>query len=89
MDRPATLLDILSKNGLLGIESDVIEIPASNEPGILFQISSILARHKVNVEYGYGSTGSTGSVERIFLQASDNEKALKALKEEMKNTAAK
>jgi hypothetical protein len=82
VDEPQAVLDILSNKGFLAIESDVIEIPARNSPGVLHKVSSILARNKINVEYGYGSTVADATEEHFFIQASNNQKALRILKKE-------
>jgi hypothetical protein len=79
VNKPETVLDVISKSGLLAIQSQVIEIPAKNSPGVLHEITELLSSNGVNVEYGYGSTGKGAESERFFLQASDNMKALEIL----------
>ena len=89
VDEPQAVLDIMSNKGFLAIESDVIEIPAKNSPGVLYRLSSILARHNVNVEYGYGSTSKDAVEEHFFIQASNNQKALRILKKEFQKKTVK
>ena len=43
VDRPESVLAKLSKQGLLAIESQVIELPAENRPGVLHELASCLA----------------------------------------------
>lgn len=81
VDKPENIFNTLSRQGLLAIESRVIELPAENRPGILHELASSLASHGINIEYGYGSTGIEGGGERFFLQVSDNEKAVALLKD--------
>ena len=81
VDKPDLVLRILSECGLLAIQSNVIEVPVENTPGVLYKISNLLSKNRVNVEYGYGSTIEGSEFERFFLQASDNLKALKILQE--------
>jgi len=78
-DQTDKAIGVLSDVGFLAIESKVIEIPAENSPGTLHSISALLFDKGVNIEYGYGSTSFSSSQERFFLQASDNQKALRIL----------
>jgi hypothetical protein len=80
VDRSDSAVDALGRGGFLAIKSNVIEIDVGNAPGILFEISELLSREGVNIEYGYGSTGEGTGRDRIYLQASENEKALRVLK---------
>gem|GEM_PF-291561 len=80
VDKPVDALHALGEKGILVIDTDVIEIGAENRPGALEEIATALSKAKVNVEYGYGSTGISEEVgERFFLQASDNKKAIKLM----------
>jgi len=80
VDKPIEALHALGEKGVLVIDTEVLEIDALNEPGILAKITSLLSRAKVNVEYGYGSTGIPGGKERFYLQVSNNRKALVVIK---------
>lgn len=83
VDKTEPTLAVLSKNGLLAIKSNVIELPVENSPGVLYKVSKLLSESGVNVEYGYGSTSIDSAHERFFLQASDNLKALEILKKNL------
>lgn len=87
VDQPDYVLQVLSDNKLLAIQSKVIEIPVPNTPGILYKISAALSAEGVNVEYGYGSTNEGSDFERFFLQASDNIKAVDILKQVLAEAA--
>jgi hypothetical protein len=80
VDKPLDALRALGEKGILVIDTDVIEIEAVNKPGALEDITSVLSKAQVNVEYGYGSTGVPGGSDRFFLQVSDNKKALLVMK---------
>jgi len=83
VDDPEKVLNGLSGKGYLAIQSEVIEVPAENSPGVLYEITLALSGSKINVEYGYGSTKGQVGRERFYIQASDNQKALKLLKEKL------
>lgn len=80
LDNPDAAVSALSQQGILAIESKVIEIEAENMPGQLYEITNSLYKGKVNIEYGYGSTSGSDKKEKLFLQASDNKKAFEILK---------
>jgi len=80
VDKPQATKDILGREGFLAIESKVIEIQTESTPGILYKLSMILAKEKINIEYGYGSSNESKHGNRFFLQASNNNKAMQALK---------
>jgi len=81
VDTPQKALHALGDRGILVIETNVLEIPAENKPGKLDEISRALAKAKLNVEYGYGSTGGSGGAEdRFYLQVTNTKKALLILK---------
>jgi hypothetical protein len=80
VDKPLDALHSLGQQGILVIDTEVIEVDASNVPGALEEITGALSKAKVNVEYGYGSTGINGGKERFFLQVSNTRKALLAIK---------
>ena len=81
VDNPKTAISVLGAEGFLAIESDVIEVKVPNTPGVLHRICELLAHEGINIEYGYGSTAVDGGRDRIFLQASDNETAIRVLQE--------
>ncbi|MBU0754364.1 MAG: ACT domain-containing protein [Planctomycetes bacterium] len=83
VNNPDKALEILSKSGFLAIQTNVIEVPVENTPGVLFKISKLLSGNGVNVEYGYGSTSLGAHEERFFLRASDNLRALEILEKEL------
>jgi hypothetical protein len=81
VDKTENAIAALAEKSYLAIESNVIEVPISNSPGTLHKISTLLSKHGINIEYGYGSTSMPNEGERFFLQASDNLRALKTLEE--------
>ena len=79
VDRPLDAIHALGNKGILVIGTDVLEIMAENRPGVLDEIARTLSKAKINIEYGYGSTG-TGGGDRFFIQVSNSRKALLVLK---------
>jgi hypothetical protein len=83
VDRCDSAVDVLGQCGLLAIKSNVIEVLVKNEPGVLFEISELLSSEDVNIEYGYGSTGDSSGGDRLYLQASETDKALGILEKKL------
>lgn len=88
VEDPKTAVSVLGSAGFLAIESKVIEIPVPNTPGMLHEICERLAEKGINIEYGYGSTAVNGGEDRIFLQASDNDAAVRVLRKRFRDLEA-
>jgi len=83
LDRPSSTTNILSSEGILAIQSEVIEIKAPNEPGTLHKIADLLCKAKINIEYGYGSTSNSTKGDCCYIQASNNKAAFALLKSKL------
>ena len=72
-------LDIFEARGVLVVESKVLMIENSNQPGSLARIASRLAKAKINIEYAYLATSPRAKSGLLVVRASDTKKALKVL----------
>ena len=78
VDDTRTAIHVLGEHGALVVETDVLAVQLPDEAGSLADLSTKLARAKVNIEYAYGSTG--GESPTLFLRVSDTKKAASMLK---------
>jgi hypothetical protein len=73
-------LDELLKNGYGDIENrEVIIAELENRPGILKNVSEILASNGINIDYLYCTTCPNGCPSKIVLSTSDNDEAFRVL----------
>lgn len=70
---------LFEERGTLVVESEVLLVQASNQPGTLARISHQLAKAKINIEYGYFAALPKAREGLIVLRVSNPEKALKVL----------
>ncbi|HEU5078257.1 MAG TPA: ACT domain-containing protein [Opitutaceae bacterium] len=75
----ATAREILTAQGCHVVEAEVLEIEAKNHPGTLAKLARSLADAGINIEYAYGTEGSSSELMRICLRVSDPAKALNVL----------
>jgi len=73
-------LAIFEERGVLAVENNVISIENSNSPGALAKIARVLAKGKVNIEYGYLATSPGAKSGLLVIRVTDAKKALKLLK---------
>lgn len=79
VSQPQTAIHLLESRGVLVVESKVLMIENSNQPGSLSQIAAKLAKAKVNIEYAYLATRPGEKKGLLIIRASDTKKALKIL----------
>jgi hypothetical protein len=72
-------LAIFEARGTLVVETDVIMVENDNKPGSLSRIASILATHKINIEYAYLASMPTAKKGLLILRVQDPNRALKVL----------
>jgi hypothetical protein len=73
-------LDELLENGYGDIENrEVIVAELENRPGILKNVSEILAANGINIDYLYCTTCPNGCPSKIVLSTSDNDEAFRVL----------
>ena len=72
-------LDIFEERGVLVVESKVLMIENSNNPGALAKIAARLGKAKINIEYAYLATSPRAKTGLLIVRASDPKKALKVL----------
>jgi hypothetical protein len=78
---PTKALMLLGEAGVLALETEVLTIETTSEPGVLAKIAERLAEADINIEYTYlaGARGSQKGL--IILRPSDVEKATRVLQE--------
>src|SRR5436190_21619278 len=78
---PTKALMLLGEAGVLAIETEVLTIETTSQPGVLAKIAERLAEAEVNIEYAYlaGDRGSEKGL--IILRPSDVEKARRVLQD--------
>lgn len=79
VSQPQTAIHLLEGRGVLVVESKVLMIENSNQPGSLSLIAAKLAKAKVNIEYAYLATRPGEKKGLLIIRASDTKKALKVL----------
>lgn len=77
VEEPLKALHLLGERGTLVVETDVLGVELSSQPGALAAVLDRLAREKVNLEYAYGS--SEGGRSMVFLRVSDLDRAREVL----------
>jgi len=83
-NHPGTLADVCSclavkECGFDVLESEVLVVEMTNEPGVMAQIARRLAKGRVNIEYAYCSASKEGNRVLGVLKVSDASKALDLL----------
>jgi len=78
---PTKALMLLGEAGVLALETEVLTIETSSEPGVLAKIADRLAGAKVNIEYAYLAGGRGAEKGLIILRPSDVEKAQRVLQD--------
>jgi hypothetical protein len=81
VSHPTKTLMLLGEAGVLALETDVLTIETSNQPGILAKIAERLADAEVNIDYIYLAAGREAEKGLIILRPSDVEKARRILEE--------
>lgn len=78
---PTKALMLLGEAGVLALETEVLMIETTNQPGVLATIAERLANAEVNIEYVYLAGSRGGNNGLIVLRPSDIEKAHSALQD--------
>ena len=73
---------ILTGAGFTTIETQMISLELPDKPGQLLQLTRALSEHGINITTVYG-TSVGGANGRLLLNASDGDKALEVLKNEL------
>lgn len=76
---PKEALRIFAEHGSLVVESDVLMIESSNQPGSLAATARKLADADINIEYAYCATIPNAKRGLLVLRVSNPRKALKVL----------
>ena len=76
---PRKALHIFEEHGTLVVDQDVLMIEGENQPGSLAKIAHRMAKHKVNIEYAYCTTGPNAKSGLLIIRPSDIKRGLRAL----------
>jgi len=79
VDKPQLALDVLSKEGYLVRDSDVIPVVIGDRPGGLAAVLRVLADAEVDVEYTYAFVAHSRDNAYVILRVEDDELAINAL----------
>ncbi len=78
---PTKALMLLGERGVLALETEVLMIETTNEPGSLAKIADRLAQQEINIEYAYLATSVKSAKGLMILRPSDVDKAQRALRD--------
>ena len=78
---PTKALMLLGEAGVLALETEVLMIETTSEPGVLAKIAERLAEAEVNIEYAYLAGGRGAQKGLIVLRQSDVEKTQAVLRD--------
>src|SRR5216110_1786654 len=78
---PTKALMLLGEAGVLALETEVLMIETTNQPGVLARIAERLAEADVNIEYAYLAGSVRAEKGLIILRPSDVEKGRGVLQE--------
>ena len=78
---PTKALMLLGEAGVLALETEVLMIETTSEPGVLAKIAERLAEAEINIEYAYLAGGRGAEKGLIVLRPSDVEKAQAVLRD--------
>jgi len=78
-DKPDEAMHLLGEAGMLVVESDVLVVEVSNEPGTLARVARKLAEHSINIEYAYCTTTPEAEGGALILRIRDPQRAMQVL----------
>ena len=71
---------LLGDQGIVVIESQVLQIELGRQPGELKKVAQIFTQENINIDYIYGSESEENGKASLFLKVSDPQKAFDVLK---------
>ena len=77
---PDKAVRMFEATGVLVIETDVIQIDLSNEPGELAKLSDKLSLANINIDYAYCAAEAEQKKGALILRVDETKEALKVLK---------
>lgn len=80
-DRPVKALLILEQLGLYIMETDVLVLELSNEPGALADVARKLARADINIEYAYCTATPNQKNGCLVIKPDEPDRAIELLRE--------
>lgn len=81
VDKPEKASSVLKNAGFRVIETDVLAVEVSDEPGGLAQILGYLAKEKINIEYMYAFLARKSDDAIVIFRVEDRKKATQVLEE--------
>ncbi len=85
VDDPTKCTHVLGDNGIVVIESDVLQAEVTRRPGELKRIAQILSQESINIDYIYGSECQGSGNSALILKVSDPKKGLEMMKKHLTN----
>ncbi len=79
-DDPLKAKDALVKEGYAVIETEVLAVEVPDKPGGLAQVTALLAKEGINIEYTYASVIRVQDKAIVILQVDDRERASETLR---------
>ncbi len=70
---------VFDEHHVVSVETEVLMIESTNQPGSLACIAEKLSEAKINIEYAYFATGPKAKSGLLILRTSNSRKALKVL----------
>ncbi|GMT50096.1 MAG: amino acid-binding protein [bacterium] len=83
VDDPSKCTHILGDNGIVVIESDVLQVEVTSQPGELKRIAQILSQESINIDYIYGSESQGSGHSTLIFKVSDPKKGLEMMKKHL------
>ncbi len=78
VDESTKAIHLLGEAGVLVVENDLLRIDLQNRPGILAELCQTLLELEMNIEYAYGSTGSS-DIGMMYIRVMNPGKVLEVL----------
>ncbi|WP_218082249.1 ACT domain-containing protein [Anthocerotibacter panamensis] len=76
---PPLCKQLLLQEGLYVVEADVLVLDLIDSPGQLAQVSTVLAKADLNIDFAYGSVDRVGEKTRLVVKVSNLSKACQVL----------
>ena len=81
VSKPQAALHLLGEHGMLAFEQEVIFVKLPNKAGALADLTRMLAKKRINIDYAYGSAGSRVRNHGFYVRASNPKRAQKLIEE--------
>ena len=75
----ARAADILADAGLLVTRTEIVAVKLTNRPAGMARLARKLSKHRINIDYSYGSSAAGGRMATIYLRVANPERACQLL----------